>query len=214
MAYRLSDRNLKDSDHTIYDDPDKVHLGKIATVFIVFSLLSFLTAWIYSSETENVAKVNFKSNNSANKVKSIKGEVGPINVVKYRETYNIAVKANLVEQSWSNVEGQVLDSNKKYLFSFGKELSLYSGYDSEGSWTERNDNYDINVTFPKPGTYYLQFLTESDRYKTPYQLQVKVSKKRGSSIPHMWFGIITLIIGIILNEIRNRTISRIFENFD
>lgn len=201
MAYKLSNRQEQDSISAENNDPDRVDLGKVATVFIIFSLLSLLTAWIYSMETEKVASTSFQpyGNGTA-------AELGPINVRKHNETYSITIKANLASQSWSHIEGQVLNSDKQYLFAFGKELSYYSGRDSDGSWTELENDYSMNVTFPKPGTYYLKFSTESD--KAPKKVKVSVSKKRGSSLPHLWFGILTLIIGIVLNEVKNRTIGK------
>jgi hypothetical protein len=207
VAYKLSNRQEQDKISAENNDPNRVDLGKVATVFIIFGLLSLLTSWIYSMETEKVANTSFQPyGNGAS------AELGPINVRKHNETYSISIKANLASQSWSHIEGQVLNSNKQYLFAFGKELSYYSGRDSDGAWTELDNDYSMNVTFPKPGTYYLKFNTESDR--TPSNIVVKVSKKRGSSLPHLWFGILTLIIGIVMNEIRNRTIRNVLNKFE
>jgi hypothetical protein len=207
MAYKLSSRKTQDKVSTHDSHPDHVDLGKLATVFIIFGLLSLLTAWIYSMETEKIANASFRPS----KISGISAEVGPINVRKHNESYSINIKASLYSQSWSSIQGQVLDSNKQYLFSFGKELSYYTGRDSEGSWSELDNDYSMNVTFPKPGAYYLQFDTESN--VIPKNVKVKVTKKRGSSIPHMWFGIIVLIIGIVMNEIKNRSLIRVIEKF-
>ena len=209
MAYKLSDREQQEPASATGDNnPDRVDLGKIATVFIVFGLISLLTAWIYSMETEKIIDTAFRPAESS----SQSAEIGPINVRKNNESYAISIQANLSSQSWANIEGQVLDSNKQYLFSFGKELSRYSGRDSEGSWSEVENAYSMNVTFPKYGVYYLQFNTESDRI--PNVVKVVVSKKRGSSLPHLWFGIIALLIGIVINEIKNRTITNVFDKFE
>jgi hypothetical protein len=208
MAYKLSDRNEQTPVSAGNNDPDRVNLGKIATVFIVFGLLGLLTAWIYSMETENIINTSFRPAGLSGQ----SAEVGPIKVNKNNESYSISIKANMPSQSWANIESQVLDSNRQYLFSFGKELSRYSGRDSEGSWAEVDNGYSMNVTFPKRGIYYLQFNTESDR--VPSVVAVRVSKKRGSSLPHMWFGIIALLIGIVVNEVKNRTISNVFNKFE
>ncbi len=204
MAYKLSDRHGQDKISASNNDPDTVDLGKVATVFIVFGLLSLLTAFIYSIETQGVANTSFRPTNAADNLPVI----GPINIRKDNETYVINVKAALSSQSWSYIGGDVLDANKEYLFSFGKELSYYSGRD----WTELDNEYSMNVTFPKSGTYYLKFNTDNSR--NPKKIVVKVGKKLGSSIPHMWFGIILLIIGIVMNEIKNRTIKNVIDKIE
>jgi hypothetical protein len=202
VAYNLSNRQKQGGTNTSNNDSDAVDLGKVATVFIVFGLLSLLTAWIYSMETEKVANASFRPVG----ISSSSEAIGPINVRKHNESYKVSIKAALYSQSWASIEGQVLDSQKEYLFAFGKELSSYSGRDYEGSWTELDNDYVMNVTFPDPGNYYILFNIEADT--PPRELEVKVSKIRGSSLPHTWLGIILLIVGITLNEIKNQSIAR------
>ncbi len=208
VAYKLSNRQKQDKVSVSNNDSNHVDLGKVATVFIVFGLLGLLTAWVYSMQTQRIANVAFHPTGIAGN----SAEIGPINARKHNESYTISIKALLSSQSWSHIEGQVLNSNKQYLFAFGKELSHYSGRDSEGAWTELDNGYSIDVTLPKPGAYYLKVSTQGDR--TPSNVQVKVSKRRGSSIPHMWFGIIAILIGIILNEVQNRTIRNVLNKFE
>jgi len=125
--------------------------------------------------------------------------VGSIKVTKARQVFEIAVKADMPVQSWSFIEGEVLDSDKEYLFAFGKELWHETGRDSEGPWRENKNTYKIKVSFPHPGSYYLNFKIESN--KDPSIVYVTVTKKQGSALPHFWFGVILLIIGsMLLNQ--------------
>lgn len=204
MPYKLSQRHQQNRFKYESHHSDSVDLGKIATVFIVFGFLSLLTSLIYSFETETVFDRSVNTNNQY-----APPEIGPIYVSKYRESYNIEVKANLNSQSWFYIQGEVLDIYRNYLFSFGQELSKYSGYDSDGSWQEKVDNYSINITFPKPGAYYLKFDTSSN--ESPGVFKLKVNKKIGSSLPHLYFGILLIIIGIIVYERKNRTFSGLFD---
>ncbi len=182
-------------------------LGKVATVFIIFGFISLLTSWIYSIETKKVVNKIFKPYEN-----QVSAEIGPINVKRYNEVYNISIGANITSQSWSHIEGQVLNRNKQYLFSFGKEISYYSVHNSDKISTELENDYSINVTFPQPGAYYLIFSTEGNNI--PSDVSIKVSKMLGSSLPHLWFGILTLIIGIILNEVRNRTVMNVLDKLE
>lgn len=215
MAYKLSER-LNQNKRTPSSE-DGVDLGKVATVFIVFGILSLITAWIFSMETQRLFSDTVRTYvyPSVPTQHAIAGEqeegkdvatIGPITVQKYKEVYEITIASSLPENSWAFVEGEVLDAEKDYLFSFGKELWHETGYDSDGAWRESDNNYSMKLTFPQPGQYYLNLKTEGSY--NPDAVQVTISKKRGSSIPHMVFGIFTLLIGIILNEIRNKTLSR------
>ncbi|MDX8384038.1 MAG: hypothetical protein R8M45_08150 [Ghiorsea sp.] len=184
-------------------DPNAVDWGSVASVLIVFSLLSFVTAWVYSFNTESIEIPDIYQGWEKNAALT-----GPIHSKKSHETYQIRVKAmNMPLQSWSYVEGQVLDKNKEYLFSFGKGLWNESGRDSEGYyWHEADDAYEISITLPQAGDYYLQFSAESNQQ--PEIIAVTVSKRMGSSLPHFWFGVLLLIAGVVLNEVKNRTMRK------
>lgn len=215
-----------------YHSPDELHLGWLASVFIVWGIIGLLTSWYYnnfldiktykfnpaisysSPEEPESAFFNGPMPSSVIEDMAAQGEakneqalIGPINVKKRREVYEISIVASLPAQSWSFIEGEVLDQDKEYLFSFGKELWYETGRDADGAWSENKNHYSIRVTFPQPGTYYLNFKTDSN--KMPQNGVVKVTRKRGSALPHFWFGIIALVTGIVLNEIRNRTLIKI-----
>ncbi len=205
MAYRISDRLKQDKISARNNDPDRLDFGKLATVFFVFGLVSIVTAWMFDVETGKAFDASFKPDGR----NAHSAEMGPI-VVKQRNTsYAITVKADLSAQSWAYISGEVLDEKKEYLFSFAKELSYYSGRDSEGAWKELNDDYTMDVTFPKKGTYYLKFSIESDRI--PRNVKIKVAQKVGSSMPHMWYGIILIFLGIVMMMIsdRNKKMGRV-----
>ncbi|MEZ8382470.1 hypothetical protein [Vibrio splendidus] len=197
MAYKLSDRNEIGRSGSLLKNNDRVDLGALATVFILFGLLSLATSWFYSAETVKIIRSNYYPNSYDSQ-----NVFGPIKVSKEGEVYEIFVRAALADQSWSYVEGEVLNEKKKYLFAFGEELSYYYGSD----WKELHNDYSLIVTFPEPGNYYLKFQTESSL--APRSIRVEVTNRVGSGLPHLWFGIITLLIGVIMNEIKNLTIIK------
>jgi hypothetical protein len=197
-----------------------VDLGKVATVFIVYGIISLITSWVFSMETQRVFsdKVRTYVNPSVPTQHAVDDDqdedearneenIGPITINGYKEVYEITIATSLPENNWAFIEGKVLDAEKEYLFSFGKELWHETGYDYDGTWRESENNYSMKITFPQPGQYYLSLKTEGS-YNLD-EVQVTISKKLGSSIPHMVFGIFTLLVGIILNEIRNKTLSKI-----
>lgn len=182
---------------------DELDFGKLASVFFLFGILSLLMSWYYSADAEVLYQENIGLNRDSPEV-----IVGPIKVAKKNTAHEIAVSANLSVNSWTFLEGEVLDQQREYLFSFGKELWYETGYDSDGSWSEAENNYELDVTFPDVGTYFLKF--KYDSIRSPNSVFVKVARSNGSALPHFWFGIITILIGVVLNEFKNRTIRRMF----
>jgi len=150
---------------------DKKDLSQTAMAMIGFAALSFVTAMGFGLSTGDAITVALPP---------IGGIIGPITVEKDRAVYQVSVAQVVPDGASNHVEGTVLDSNKKHLFSFGEEFWQESGYDDEGAWTERKANYDIKITLQK-GTYYLGFEPENPRVIS--KIGVVVNKKGGSAIP-------------------------------
>lgn len=215
---------------------ESVDYTKVAYVFIAFGLLSLLTAFVLSFDAESVFHSNVtrqeapsrpgdivagKSDTPASDDDAVEpGEqypmlsyaiVGPIEVTSDGQVLQVGIDASLPVNSWNFVEGEVLDANKGYLFSFGKELWHEDGTDEDGYWNEADRSYQMKITIPVKGIYYLNIKTEGD--KTPDEIYVTIDRAVGSSIPHMIFGILTLAIGLIANEILNRTLTSVVRRF-
>jgi hypothetical protein len=215
VAYKLSERLNQNKETPSFEDG--VDLEKVVIVFIVFGILSLITAWIFSMETQRLFSDTVRTyvSPSVPSQQAVAGEqeegkgvatIGPITVQRYKEVYEISIASSVPENTWSFVEGEVLDAEKDYLFSFGKELWSETGYDDEGAWRESDNSYSMKLTFPQPGQYYLN-LKSSGSYN-PDAVQVTISKKRGSSIPHFVFGIFTLLIGLVLSEVHKKTLTK------
>jgi hypothetical protein len=229
MPYKISERLQQDRPPSSPISWLKDHdYALTAKIFLVYSALSFLTAWCYSWETERVyhdsmilhqdirqpqAEIDAEAAQEAASGEETGQEsstlIGPITVRKFNAVYTIAIRSPLSENTWAYIEGEVLDRNKNFLFSFGKELWHETGYDDEGQWNESDDSYDMKVTFPTPSTYYIKLKSQTN-YALP-QAEVTVTRRNGSSIPHMVFGMVTLLIGLYLNEKANRTFTRSYK---
>ncbi len=177
-------------------DQNKTDLGKVALTLLAFAIL-FLATGFALSTTSNVAKGTYQINDA----------IGPIEVSSDYTVYNVDVSGRLPDKSWLYLELVLQDSNKDYLFSFGKELWRESGYDSEGAWSESESDFSQKITIPKKGTYFLAITgdTSTSTGSSNGSVQVRVEKQLASALPHMWIGILLLIIGLILNEIKNLT---------
>lgn len=184
------------SENTVNYRYNNINFKIISYVFVAFALMSLATAFFFNINAGKVTRNSFSSQSDA--------IVGPIYVHKHKDTYNVEVRANIPNQSWAFVEGEVLDSQGEYLFAFGKELWRESGCGHDGCWKEASISYDLKVSFPEPGRYYLKFLgnPESNTYAPPYT--VTVSKKNGSVLPHLWFGLFNFAIALLLGAFWQR----------
>ena len=174
------------------------HLGHLALLYVAFSLLFLVTSLLFESEIlDRRQKVQPG------------GTVGPITVVEKNTVYEVLVqRLYAAANTWSYVEVQVLDANQEYLLSFGDELSQYSGRDSEGYWTESEETYSTKITVSEPGIYFLKIVVEESNDRNS-QFRVTINRLQGSSLLHLVAGIAALAIAIVLNELRNRTISQL-----
>ena len=177
---------------------------QIAVVLIVFGVVCLITAGLFSISRGASIQQNLPPEG---------GIVGPLEVKKDNTVYLINVFQFVRnDNDWSAVTGNVLDQDKNYLFGFGQEFWKESGYDSDGRWTESKTTYDMKVTLPE-GNYYLEF--EADRSPTiDSGISVSVSKKMGSSLPFLVAGILSLILGVVINEFANQTIVKIVEQME
>ncbi len=181
----------------------RVHHGHLAFVYFVFAVASLLTAQHYSEEVAVPGE-------SGEWEKYIKHNdlIGPLEVLEDGSVFAVSVTAtSLPENSWVFIEAELLDVDKEYLFSFSEELSYFAGRDADGPWTEIRDRFDTKLTIPDAGTYYLKFAVEQERSGGIFWVGIK--KLRGTPLPYMVAGITALIIAIILNEVRNRTLVRL-----
>ncbi len=164
-------------------------INRYGLSFIVFGIICLITAWILSFSVGNSVKQRLPAKG---------GKFGPIQVDKKNEIVEIKVSQNVDSRHWSSIEAEVLDDKNKYLFAFSEELWFETGYDSEGQWKEGKQKYDISITFPQPGKYFIKFSSANSRSSNVGDIRVVVNKKLGSSIAHNWMGYISLFLGIAI----------------
>lgn len=192
---------------------DFIHWARVSVVFIVFGIIGLLTSLNYSGwksfdSFDIVNPLTFGGDEKKNSDLNI----FPLSTQKPNEVVVITVNQSyskehgvsnprkayvLKDNSWIFVEGEVLDSKKEYLFGFGKELWSESGAeyedadeDGEGGWTEWREsetNYDMKITFPEPGQYYVRLKCEGA--DIPISLPITIGKCKGSPIPHLVFSL-------------------------
>jgi hypothetical protein len=68
-----------------------------------------------------------------------------------------------VNNSWIYLNYALINQDTGQAFDFGREVSYYHGYDSDGAWSEGKSKDTVIVPEVPPGHYYLRVEPESDR---------------------------------------------------
>lgn len=189
-------------------------LARLASLVIIgVGIVSLLTA-AYFNSGDRLAFESLPANG---------GTVGPITITDPGTVLQVTVKqpqtlptrrssrgfgsyGTTSNSTWTFVEGEVLDEDEQYLFGFGEELWKETGYDGS-YWTESYDEFDLKVTIPDPGTYYLGFTTQVAPGSSPGTMQVRVDRMRGSAIPHFVFGIVAILLGLLLRFMTSNAVA-------
>jgi uncharacterized protein DUF4178 len=67
-----------------------------------------------------------------------------------------------VSNHWIYLNYALINQDTGEAWDFGREVSFYSGYDSDGSWTEGKQHDSVVIPSVPPGHYYLRIEPEAD----------------------------------------------------
>jgi hypothetical protein len=79
-----------------------------------------------------------------------------------------------VSNHWIYLNYALINQDTEQAWDFGREVSYYSGYDSDGSWTEGKQNDSVVISSVPPGHYFLRIEPEVDPSlpSIPYTVEV------------------------------------------
>ncbi len=171
---------------------DRPRLRAVALVAMAFGVLSLVTAGVFAYSGRSVLSTTIPPQG---------GRVGPITTVRPNTVLEVDVHQAFRMDGWTYLEAEVQDAEGEYLFGFGDELWAESGYD-DGAWHEEKNDYDVCVTMPNPGNYYLAFAGSDSGAGTisppGFDVGVTVEEKHGSSVPFFAAGLTALILGAFM----------------
>src|SRR5205807_10665820 len=93
------------------------------------------------------------------------GRPAPVKVESY---------ANL-DNNWVYLNYALVNEITGQTYDFGREVSYYSGYDSDGSWSEGSRRDSVIIPSVPPGHYFLRIEPESDPGKGRISYSVTVT---------------------------------------
>jgi hypothetical protein len=90
-------------------------------------------------------------------------------------TVAVTTTADL-HNAWIYLNYALINSETGQAWDFGREVSFYSGHDSDGDWSEGNREDTVIVPSVPPGTYFLRIEPESDAVHPPISYTVDVKQ--------------------------------------
>jgi len=81
-----------------------------------------------------------------------------------------------VDNSWIYLNYALINQDTGQAWDFGREVSYYHGYDSDGSWTEGSRTDNVVIPSVPSGQYYLRIEPEVDPKHPPIAYTVKVMR--------------------------------------
>jgi hypothetical protein len=115
----------------------------------------------------------------------------------------VATSAN-VDNSWIFVNYALINQDTGQAWDFGREVSYYHGYDSDGSWTEGSQKDTVVIPSVPAGHYYLRIEPDVDPKHPPITYSIQV--RRGVTVSGL-FGIAFLALLIPAIAITWRSLS-------
>jgi hypothetical protein len=70
-----------------------------------------------------------------------------------------------VDNKWIYLNYALINEDTGHAYDFGREVSYYHGYDSDGAWTEGSQKDTVVIPSVPPGHYYLRVEPESEYYR-------------------------------------------------
>lgn len=150
--------------HGIFANQPSPYTGKVASAWrtCLFLLILWAGAMMWSTSFR-ANKVVFESSYKFSQNQP--GEhslVTPVfDVPGERSNVEVEIRTDL-DNNWAYFNLALLKEDGSIGYDFGREVSYYHGYDSDGSWTEGHPKDSVVLSRVEPGKYYLRIEPEMD----------------------------------------------------
>lgn len=211
--------------HSAYE-PEKVNWRAVSWVFIVFAVLGFYTAMGHDSRTVSEEKYSTTTHNDTvapngempipifseeiytSETSKEVLRIGPISTQRKNEVFRVSASMFPTTGSWTYLEFELLDAEGEYLFSFGKELWAEDGYEGGSYWYESDRTYSTKLTIPEKGEYYISMKAESGTQQVSQNIDVKLARLHGSSLPYYIYAILVSMVACALRFLNPKKKSK------
>ena len=149
----------------VYENQPSPMSGSISSVSIIFAALVFLliiVAAIFTrlDRNEEVLAMTYRMNSG-----DVSGESSfvtePFELKGRISNVELTTEADL-SNNWIYLNYALINQDTSQAWDFGREVSYYYGYDSDGSWSEGSTRDVAVIPSVPPGIYYLRIEPEAD----------------------------------------------------
>ncbi len=131
----------------------------LAFVGFLVALVVMFIGFESFARNEHVMEGFYSFNTNARGEASFVTDVFPLK----GRTSNLELKTSAdVNNNWIYLNYALINQDTGQAYDFGREVSYYHGYDSDGSWTEGSHTDSVAIPSVPPGNYYLRVEPESD----------------------------------------------------
>jgi len=141
---------------------------------IYLILLLSLAVGVYLMESdEQVFEQTFEFNSSGGGEASFVTDVFQLK----GRTSDVELTTNAgVDNDWIYLNYALINQDTGNAYDFGREVSYYHGYDSDGSWSEGKTTNTVTIPSVPAGNYYLRIEPESDPNRGLIRYSVTVKR--------------------------------------
>jgi hypothetical protein len=175
-------------------------IWSLTGVFLIL-LLSLAVGVYWTESDEQIFEQTIELNTSAGGEASF---VTDIFQLKGRTSDVELTTTAGVDNDWIYLNYTLINQDTGHAYDFGREVSYYHGYDSDGSWSEGHTSNSVTIPSVPPGNYYLRIEPESDpnRGLIRYAVTVKRDVPQAS-----FFGLAALALLIPAGLVTWRSLS-------
>jgi hypothetical protein len=112
----------------------------------------------------------------------------------------LSIRTDL-SNNWAYLHFTLINSDTSEASDFGREVSYYSGSDSDGSWSEGGPTDDVLIPTVAAGHYYLRVEPEMDATAAPIHYSIEL-RRDVPAMSYFWIAALLLLIPPIFTTFR------------
>jgi hypothetical protein len=180
--------------------PGRVRSAWMTFMLLVCALFALMLFFAFSARNEQVFTSNYTFSPNAGGEPSF---VTPVFDLGGR-TSNVEVSVDTdLSNSWVYFSFALINEATGQAYDFGREVSYYSGTDSDGAWTEGGRNDTAVIPSVPPGRYYLRVEPETAKDGTAVNYTLRL-RRDVPSVAFFAIGFLLLLIPPIMVSMRAR----------
>jgi len=167
--------------------PKSKELWRLCGTFLLVAFALLLAGYLFAPN-EQVFSDNYHYTAGSRSEASF---VTPIFALNGRTT-NVEISTRTgLDNNWAYFNYALINDDTGQTYDFGREISYYSGSDSDGAWTEGSLDDSAVIAAVPPGRYYLR--VEPEMAPGVSRLDYSVTVRRGVPVPG-WFLLISFFL--------------------